>query len=123
MAGRFSIEAVIKAVDRVSAPVTRMGNRVNKATRKMAAGVQRFNARMRTMAKTAATAFGAFGVAGAMLLAKVALTGLITLGAAFEQTLVGAGARFVGIRRCTVAFRELEKAARDVGARTEVTSK
>lgn len=35
MAGRFSIEAVFKAVDRITAPVSRMQNRVGKFTRGM----------------------------------------------------------------------------------------
>ena len=43
MAGRFSVEAVFKAVDRVTAPVTRMQNRVGKFTRGMEAGLRRAN--------------------------------------------------------------------------------
>ena len=43
MAGRFSVEAVFKAVDRVTAPVSRMQNRVGKFTRGMEAGLRRAN--------------------------------------------------------------------------------
>ena len=38
MAGRFSVEAVFKAVDRITAPVTRMQNRLGKFTRAMKRG-------------------------------------------------------------------------------------
>ena len=43
MANRFSIEAVFKTVDRVTAPVSRMQNRINKFTRSAAAGMRRLN--------------------------------------------------------------------------------
>ena len=43
MAGRFSVEAVFKAVDRVTAPVTRMQNRVGKFTRSMQRGLRSVN--------------------------------------------------------------------------------
>ncbi len=43
MARRFSVEAIFKAVDRVTAPVTRMQNRVSKLTRSMANGMRRVN--------------------------------------------------------------------------------
>lgn len=41
MAGRFSVEAVFKAVDRITAPVSRMQNRVGKFTRGMARGFRK----------------------------------------------------------------------------------
>jgi len=40
MAGRFSVEAVFKAVDKMTAPVSRMQNRVGKFTRSMAKGLR-----------------------------------------------------------------------------------
>ncbi len=43
MAGRFSIESVFKAVDRVTAPVSRMQNRVGKFTRAMSRGLRSVN--------------------------------------------------------------------------------
>lgn len=43
MAGRFSIEAVFKAVDKVTAPVSRMQNRIGKMTRGMARGLRSAN--------------------------------------------------------------------------------
>ena len=43
MAGRFSVEAVFKAVDRVTAPVSKMQNRVQKFTRNMSRGLHKAN--------------------------------------------------------------------------------
>lgn len=43
MAGRFSVEAVFKAVDRVTAPVSRMQQRVGKFTRGTERGLRRIN--------------------------------------------------------------------------------
>lgn len=43
MAGRFSVESVFKAVDRVTAPVRRMQNRVGKFTRGMERGLRAAN--------------------------------------------------------------------------------
>lgn len=123
MPGRFKIEAVIKAVDKISAPMSRMGNNVNKTFRRMSAGADRFNSKMRRMAKVSVTALGVVGVAGALFVLKSALGAVISKGAEFEQTLVGAGARFsTPIRKGTAAFREMEEAARDIGRTTEFTA-
>ena len=43
MAGRFSIEAVFRAVDRISAPVSRMQNRIGQMTRSMTRGLRNAN--------------------------------------------------------------------------------
>ena len=51
MAGRFSIEAVFKAVDKITAPVSRMQNRVKKMTRNMRIGFRKLN---RTVNKVSA---------------------------------------------------------------------
>mgnify|MGYP001113217416 CR=1 FL=1 len=71
MAGRFSVEAVFKAVDRVTAPVSRMQNRVGKFTRSMADGLRKVN---RVMGK-AARGMGA-GIKSGAVVAGAALAGL-----------------------------------------------
>jgi len=43
MAGRFSVESVFKAVDRVTAPVSRMQQRVGKFTRSFSRGLRKVN--------------------------------------------------------------------------------
>lgn len=46
MAGRFSVEAVFKAVDRMTAPISRMQNRVGKFARGMERNLRRVNAQV-----------------------------------------------------------------------------
>jgi len=68
MSGRFSVEAVFKAVDKITAPISRMQNRVTKMTRSMNSGLKTVN---RTIDKTisgiksasfTALKFGAVGI-------------------------------------------------------------
>lgn len=121
MANRFTVEAVFKAVDRITAPVSRMQNRIGKFSRSFTSGLKKMNRGvdgmirgMRRLGLVATVAIAAIGAS----LANVILTG-----ATFEQTLVSAAAKFPGeIRKGTDAYRELEDAARDVGRTTEFTA-
>lgn len=121
MAGRFSVEAVFKAVDRVTAPVTRMQNRVGKLTRSMGRGFDKLN---RSVGKFASgVKRGALAVTAALALSSAAMANVIGTGAEFEQTLVNAAAKFPGeIRRGTDAFEQLEAAAKKTGSTTEFTA-
>lgn len=121
MAGRFSVEAVFKAVDRVTAPVTRMQNRVGKLTRSMSRGFNKLN---RSVGKFASSVKrGALAATAALVLSGAAMANVITTGAEFEQTLVNAAAKFPGeIRRGTKAFEQLEAAAKKTGSTTEFTA-
>jgi len=120
---KFSIEAIFKAIDKVSAPVTRMSSRVRKATRAMGAGVKKVGNAFRKMGQTAMSSLGVIGVAGALLAVKAAIGAVITKGAELEQTLVGAASRFPSqIRKGTEAFKELEAISRELGATTEFTA-
>lgn len=115
---RFSVEAVFKAIDKVSAPVSRMQNRVAKFTRSYRQGLERLNRRtdklIGGMRRLGAVAGAGLAAAGA------AIAGVIKTGMEFEQTLVNAAAKFPGvIRKGTKEFAKLESAARDVGATTE----
>lgn len=65
MAGRFSVEAVFKAVDRVTAPVTRMQNKIGKFTRaserqfqKLNKSVDKFTSGLKSAASTSIKAVG-----------------------------------------------------------------
>ncbi|MEE9393705.1 MAG: phage tail tape measure protein [Planctomycetota bacterium] len=123
MAGRFSIEAVFKAVDKVTRPVSRMQSRVQKATRGINRSLDKMNRKLRSIGKNARGAFGVAGLAGAVALAGVAIGSVITKGAEFEQQLVGAASRFPGqIKKGTAAFEELNDLARELGATTEFTA-
>lgn len=121
MAGRFSVEAVFKAVDRVTAPVSRMQNRVGKMTRSMGNGFDRLNRKVGEFAQGVKK--GALAVTAALALSSGAMANVISTGADFEQTLVAAAAKFPGeIRRGTEAFEQLEQAARKTGSATEFSA-
>lgn len=121
MAGRFSVEAVFKAVDRVTAPVSRMQNRVGKMTRSMGNGFDRLNRKVGKFADGVKK--GALAVTAALALSSGAMANVIGTGAEFEQTLVAAAAKFPGeIRRGTEAFEQLEQAARKTGSATEFSA-
>jgi hypothetical protein len=51
MATRFSVEAIFKAVDRMSAPVAKMQTRLGRMTKSMEASLRRVNARITGIAK------------------------------------------------------------------------
>ena len=75
MAGRFSVEAVFKAVDRVTAPVTRMQNRVGKLTRSMGRGFDKLN---RSVGKFASgVKRGALAVTAALAISGAAMANVI----------------------------------------------
>ncbi len=99
MAGRFSVEAVFKAVDRITAPVTRMQNRVGKFTRGMEAGLRRTNRALGKVvgglkqgAKTAVkfATIGLGSVTGAVALLVREFSKVENAQAAFEPLLGGA---------------------------------
>lgn len=81
MAGRFSVETVFKAIDRVTAPVTRFQNAVGKFTRSAERGLRNVNSALdktiggftrgaQTVAKYGAVAIGAIGGAVTYLITQ-----------------------------------------------------
>jgi len=125
VANRFSIEAVFRGIDRVSAPVSRMANRMGKATRKMSRGLDRVNRKLRGIGKAAKQAFGVAGVAGAAAIAGLAVGAVIKRGADFEKSIVGAAARFgFGDEkdRTGARFKAIADAALHAGATTEFSA-
>ena len=121
MAGRFSVEAVFKAVDRVTAPVSRMQNRVGRLTRSMGRGFDRLNRRVGRFAEGAKKS--ALAITAALALTTGAMADVVSTGADFEQTIVSAAVKFPGeIRRGTEAFEQLEQAAKRTGATTEFSA-
>ena len=71
MASKFSVEAVFKAIDRVTAPINRMSNSVGKFTRKMGRGLRSVNRTLDRMVKSLKT-----GAVRAIGFTTVAVTGL-----------------------------------------------
>lgn len=147
MASRYSIEAVFKGIDRISAPVRAMQRNVERAV----GGMQRSTSRVggaldrsfRGALSVSAMLGGAMersleepvryanaigrgflAVGGAAVVAGAAVAGvgasIVSTGASFERTLMSAVARFPGeIRRGSEEFENLRKAAERVGATTE----
>jgi tape measure domain-containing protein len=101
MAGRFSVEAVFSAVDKVTAPVTRMQNAVGKMTRSVERSLRSVTAVTNSAVSDITSATGTivkFGVAGFGLLAgAVALVtrefSKIENAEAFFTPLMGGAAR------------------------------
>lgn len=121
MAGRFSVEAVFKAVDRVTAPISRMQNRVSKFTRGMTDGLRRVDRAARKMGRGLKN----LGAKAAVTLAAVAagFTNVIGAGVEFGRAIGSAAAKFSEpLKRGTEAFARLEQAARSAGATTEFTA-
>lgn len=115
----FPASILFKAKDEVSGKVRRMGRSVNRTFKLMGASVKRLDRQLDKLGGRAAGTLGLLGVGGAAFVAQRALKAAIITGADFEQTLVNAAAKFPeGIRRGTIAFMELEKAAGDVGRAT-----
>lgn len=99
MAGRFSVETVFKAVDKITAPVSRMQNRFSKFTRSMQRGLRRTNDALGSFASSVGragrslakyTAVGVGAVAGSMGLLLREFTKVENAEAAFTPLLGGA---------------------------------
>lgn len=145
MARRFTVEAVFKGIDRVSAPISRIQNRVGKFTRSFGNGLKRIN---RGLGKFM---HGLHRLHGAAMLASIgvfalgaAFADVINTGAQFEQTLVAAAVKFSSsieagsaeakrlnrelgftpgfIIKGTEEFKRLQDAAAEVGRTTEFTA-
>ena len=114
---RFSIESVFRAVDKVTAPVTRMQNRVNKFTRSAARGFNKANRAMdkfSTGLKRNAVGILAVGTAVAFLGANV-----LGAGADFEQAITNVGAVSLQTRD---QIKPLEALAKQLGKTTKFTA-
>lgn len=121
MAKRFSIEAVFKAVDKMSAPVSRMQNKIGKFTRKMDRGLRKINKTVGRFAQKMKK--GALIVGASLAIMAAGLLNVINVGADFGRAIGSAAAKFPDdIKRATKAFEELKDAARDVGRTTEFTA-
>ncbi len=124
MAGRFTVETVFKAIDRITAPVTRMQNRVGKFTRGMERGLRRANRSTDRFFRGMKT--GAVAAAASLAIVATAMGNVVRIGADFEQQIVNATVKMAGIDKSSAEFtntlRDLEAAARKQGATTEFTA-
>lgn len=117
MAGRFSIETIFKAIDRVTAPISRMQQRVGKYTRAVARGFRkvnritdRFHGGLKRLGRQAAVTMAALAFS---------VSALAGSGLDFEQAIADVGA--VGLQtRAQIA--PLEVLAKKLGATTKFTA-
>lgn len=117
MAGRFSVEAVFKAVDRLTAPVRKMQNRVKKFTRSVNRGFHRLNRTVDKFGRGLKAVGRQAAVVGVVLGALGA--NIISTGAGFEQAITDVGAVSLQTRK---QIEPLEKMALELGRTTKFTS-
>lgn len=124
MAKRFTVEAVFKGIDRFTAPITKMQNRVGKFSR----GLKRFStaahgvtsSMVSGLKKVGAVALVTFGILGA------GYAGVIRTAVEFEKNITAASAKLPNLKAGTSAYAaalaNLSKEARRVGQVTEFTA-
>lgn len=114
---RFSVESVFKAVDKVTAPVTRMQNRVGRFTRSLQRGLRGVN-RMTSKVARGIKSMAKAGVVGFGILAG-SMSVLAQSGLDFEQAIVDVGAVSLQTRE---QIKPLEDMAKRLGATTKFTA-
>jgi TP901 family phage tail tape measure protein len=121
MAKKFQVSTVFKGIDQMSAPISRIQNRlstmtraVDKQIRKLQRSTDKLVAGLKRVGQ-AAVVVGAIAAAG---LGQAAAAGIN-----FEQTMVNASTKMGdAAKRGTDAFNQLNAAAKQVGATTEFTA-
>jgi TP901 family phage tail tape measure protein len=116
-AGRFSVEAIFKAVDRFSAPVARMSGRVDRFAREARSNLRSVDSALAgvhgRIAKTGLV------LAGAGVGAALAARSVLGAGADFEQAITNVGAVSLMTRKEIAA---LEKRALELGSSTKFSA-
>lgn len=119
MAGnRFEIATIFKAVDKMTAPISRMQSKLATFTRSAQTG-------LKGVTKAAGGLTRAVGLASVLSIGALTagVTNATAAGIDFEQTLVNAAAKFSGdVRKGTKEFAALEAAAISAGSTTEFTA-
>ena len=118
---RFSVEAIFKAIDRVTQPVRKMESAVGRFTDSTRRGLKSFDGKLTRInqgfKKLATSAL----VAGAVIGSLGADT--IKTGAQFEQSIVNAAAKYGDLaKKGSETYLALEDAARLAGRTTEFTA-
>ncbi len=117
MAGRFSVEAVFKAVDQITSPIAKMQARMlafTKSTEKGLKGLNDITSKFSSGVHKAGLAVGAAALAAGAGLAAAAKPGM-----EFEQQIADLGASFLKTRDQIVP---LEKKAMELGAATKFSA-
>lgn len=122
MSGRFSIEAIFKAHDRLTAVVGRVSGRIGRLTRDVTSGlrdVDRFNTKVLNGLGSIATKATAVGVVVGGI-GAVGLKNIGEAGADFEEAITAVGAVSLMTRD---QIADLEKQAIELGGTTKFTAK
>ncbi len=117
MSKRFSVEAVFRAVDKVTAPVTRMQNSVGKFSRKAQRWVRKVDRGFGKL--VSGIKRGSAIVVVALASTTFAMAGMVGAGANFEQAIVDVGAVSLKTRD---QIQPLEKLALELGRTTRFTA-
>jgi TP901 family phage tail tape measure protein len=125
MAKKLEIAAVFRAIDRITRPISRIQNRLQRFTRSAMRGMKRLDRVTSKLGRTIGRGLkrGFQAATVGMVALGAAVAKVVDTGATFEKTLVSAAVKFPGkIRPGTEAFLELENAARKTGATTEFSA-
>jgi TP901 family phage tail tape measure protein len=123
--GKFSLEAIFSAVDKLSAPLAKIRTKLGAFGKGAAGAMRSANAAVDKGLAGIGKFSNVLGIGAVASLAGVAfeLKNVMTNGAAFEKTLVRAGSAFdVPVRKGTAGFQALSDAARNVGRTTEFSA-
>ena len=120
MAGRFSVEAVFKAIDGITGPVDRMASSVSKFTKRaeknfksMNDAVNKFGAGLKK--------YGMIGV-GALTAIAYAAYDALKASAEFEEAITQASVKFTDLKKGSEAYKALEQAARKAAISSEYSA-
>lgn len=127
---RFSVEAVFKAIDKVTGPVRRMTSTVNRFAKESERSVHRLD---RSISRTNNTMMrGGRTAAVGIAATTAALSKLVMVGAEFDHNLAASSARFfykdildgmdLVTARSLPQFKAFKEAAMEVGRTTEHTA-
>lgn len=125
MASKFSLEAIFRATDKLSAPIVKMAARVGAFGRSAEGAFRSLNRTVDRGLAGIGKFSNALGIAGVASVAGLTyqLKDIIQQGAEFEQVLIRTGTAFEKpVRKGTEGFARLVAAARMVGQTTEFSS-
>lgn len=117
MGGRFTIEAIFKGIDRMSAPLANMTRGVDRMILSSTRAVTKFDNALGSMRSGIMATGGAF--AGAGVLAGAGAASIIGAGADFEQAITSVGAVSLKTRD---QIADLEKRALELGSSTQFSA-
>lgn len=121
MANKFEVATIFKAVDKMTAPISRIQNKIGIMTRSATRGIKKVQRATSGWLRGLKKVGKAAVVAGAIVAS--ALIPVTAAGISFEQTIVNATAKMgPAAKRGTEAFARIEASAMKLGATTEFSA-